>query len=253
MEDHEATADAPVQRVLVTGGSRGLGRSICLAFARQGAQVAFTYHQRHDEALATGEALAATGPHTPLMFQGSVAQPEHARDTVAAVVDAWGGLDVLICTAAISQMLPFSLLEVEDFDQMMAVNVRGTFLFAREALKPMIRQRSGVIMAVGSFVTDRNVGAPIHYAASKGAVRAMCAALAGEVGRYDIRVLCLEPGLLDRGMSRRVPRHRITDWQEQSALGQLLPADEVADSVVWLASPQNSFMTGTTVSIDGGI
>ena len=115
---------------------------------------------------------------------------------------SWGGIDVLVNNAGINQVLPIALLEEADWDAVMDVNVKGAYLFSRAALKPMIRARRGHILNIGSFASERMIEAPVHYAAAKSALRGFTEALAREVGRYNIQVNLLAPGLLDAGLSR---------------------------------------------------
>src|SRR6185436_7115630 len=126
------------KRVLITGGSRGLGRAMCLAFARHGARIAFTYLQNEEAARETTAALAAEGA-AARAFCASVLDAGATHRLVQELEEAWGGIDVLVNNAGISQNLPLGLLEVADFDQVMAVNVRGTYITARAVVRGMIR------------------------------------------------------------------------------------------------------------------
>ena len=240
------------RRCLITGGSRGLGRALVLACTRAGARVAFTFHRNREAADETRAAAAKLGIE-PLVFQGSVTEAAHAMQVVKAVRTAWDGLDVLINNAAHNQIVPIGLLEEDDWDYTMAVNVKGPYLFTRACLKPMIKARSGHIVNIGSFGAERAFDAPAHYAASKGALLGFTRALASEMGRYGIQVNYVAPGLLDTGMGLRLPVHRREEYIGQSALGRLGSADEVADTITWLISGQNRFMTGAPVVIDGGL
>jgi NAD(P)-dependent dehydrogenase (short-subunit alcohol dehydrogenase family) len=243
------------KRCLVTGGSRGLGLALCTAFARAGARVAFTFCRRVEDADAARAciATAADDGSEPLVFRGSVADGAHARATVQAVCAAWGGIDVLVNNAGITQIVPIALLEEEDWDRVLDVNLKGAYLFARAALKPMIRARAGHILNVGSFASERIIDAPVHYAASKSALRGFTEALAREVGRHGIAVNLLAPGLLDVGLGRMLLPHRIAEYREQAALGRLGAAEEVARAAVFLVSDENRFMTGAKVVLDGGL
>jgi NAD(P)-dependent dehydrogenase (short-subunit alcohol dehydrogenase family) len=240
------------KRCLITGGSRGLGRSLALAFARQGAKVAFTYRRNQADADEARALLQQLGTE-PLVFQGSVADAAHAQLVVKQVVAAWGGVDVLVNNAGISQVLPIALLEEADWDEMMDVNVKGAYLFARAALRPMIRARAGRILNVGAFTSERVLEASVHYAAAKSALRGLTEALAREVGRYGITVNLLAPGLLDVGLARMLPQHRLNEYTSQSALGRLGTAEEIAALAVFLASDASAVVTGAKLVADGGL
>lgn len=240
------------QRCLVTGGTRNFGRALALALGRAGAKVAITYHQRDEDAQSTRQELEALGVEV-LVFKGSVSDSTHVNETIKAIVAAWGGLDVLINNASTMQVLPIALLEEKDWDAVMETNVKGAYLFSRAALRPMIKARGGHILNVGAFAAERNVGAPVHYVASKAALQAFSHALAKEVGRYDIKVNCLVPGLMNMGMSGRIPRYHLQEYRDHSALGELVDAVSLAQMVVWLVSPQNTLMTGARVVIDNGL
>lgn len=243
-----------MKRVLVTGGTRGLGRAIALTFARNGNKVAVTYSKNDDDAEETrGLLRTVAGSGEPLLFKGSVADAAHVKATIAGVVEAWGGIDVLVCNAGITQVLPVALIEEADWDLVMDVNAKGTFLFARAALRHMIKAKAGRIVAIGNFASERLVEAPVHYAASKSALRGLCEALAREVGRYGITVNLVAPGLMDAGLARMLPQHRIAEYLEQCALGRIAKVEEVAAHVAFLASDAASFITGAKVAVDGGV
>jgi 3-oxoacyl-[acyl-carrier protein] reductase len=236
-------------RAIVTGGTRGLGRAIALALAKRGAKVAVTYSKNDDDAAETKELL---GPDARL-FKGTVADGQHVKDTVAAVVKEWGGVDVLVNNAGITQVLPIALVEEKDWDLVMDVNAKGAFLFARACLKHMIKAKSGRILSIGNFASERMVEAPVHYAASKAALRGMTEALAREVGRYGITVNLLAPGILDAGLARMLPQHRVDEYRSQCALGRTGTVAEVAELAAFMVSDEARFVTGAKIAIDGGV
>jgi 3-oxoacyl-[acyl-carrier protein] reductase len=241
------------RRILITGGSRGLGRAMAIAFAAEGARVAITFSKSVADAEETIALLKKAGAAEPLSFQGSVADGAHAAATVEAVAKAWDGLDVLVNNAGITQVLPIALLEEADWDRVMAVNVKGAYLFSRAALKPMIKARKGQILSIGSFGSDRVVEAPVHYATSKAALAGFTTSLAKEVGRYGISVNLLVPGLVDTGMGKRLPAHRLMDYREQAALHRLATPEEIAEQAVFLVSGANTFISGAKIVLDGGL
>ena len=190
---------------------------------------------------------------SPWSFRGSVADVAHAKETIATLVRDWGGIDVLVNNAGITQILPIGLLEEENWDEVLAVNAKGAYLFSRAALKPMIRARSGHILSIGSFASERIIQAPVHYAAAKSALRGFTEALAREVGRYNIQVNLLSPGLLDVGLGQILPKHRIDEYLSQCPAKRLGTAAEVAELATFLVSDENSFMTGAKLVADGGL
>lgn len=236
-------------RALVTGGTRGLGRAIAFALAKRGAKVAVTYSKSDDDAAETKTLL---GPDA-LVFKGSVADGDHVKATVATVVKEWGGVDVLVNNAGVTQVLPLALVEEKDWDLVMDVNAKGAFLFSRACLKHMIKARSGRILSIGNFASERMVEAPVHYAASKAALRGMTEALAREVGRYGITVNLLAPGILDTGLARMLPQHRVDEYRSQCALGRTGTVAEVAELAAFLVSEEARFVTGAKIAIDGGV
>jgi 3-oxoacyl-[acyl-carrier protein] reductase len=240
------------KRCVVTGGSRGLGRAMCEAFATAGAKVAFTYRTDTQDAEATRAALVALGCE-PLVFQGHVADSAHTKDAVGAIMKAWGGIDVLVNNAGITQILPIALLEESDFDAVIETNVKGPYLWSRAVLRSMIRAKAGHILNIGSFASERVIEAPVHYAAAKSALRGMTEALAREVGRYNIKVNLLAPGLLDCGLARMLPKHRVQEYLGQASLGRLGTAAEVAALATFLVSDDNSFMAAAKIVADGGL
>ena len=234
------------KNVLITGGSRGLGRSLVKTFGAVGARVAFTYARDDDGAKAS----AAEGAKA---FRVSVLDVKATEAMVAEIERDWGSIDILVNNAGVSQNMPLALMEEEDWDRVMDINVKGTFLTSKAVLRGMIRRKGGVVMNIGSLVGVRMIEAPVHYCASKAAIKGMTEALAKEVARYGIRVLCLAPGLLEDGVGRNLPDYRLTEYLKHCSLGRLGHLDEVAQFAAFLVSDANSYMSGETVVIDGGL
>ncbi|HEX6100473.1 MAG TPA: SDR family NAD(P)-dependent oxidoreductase [Thermoanaerobaculia bacterium] len=237
------------KHALITGGSRGLGRELAKTFAANGAKVAFSYARDEEGARTT---LAACGDGAKA-FRCSVLDGAATEAMVAELEREWGTIDVLVNNAGVSQNMPLALMEEEDWDRVMDVNVKGTFLTSRTVLRGMIRRKRGVVLNIGSLVGVRMLEAPIHYCASKAAVKGLTEALAKEVARYGIRVNCLAPGLLDDGVGRNLPEHRLADYLRHCSLGRLGQLDEVARFAAFLVSDLNSYMSGETVVMDGAL
>lgn len=228
---------------------------MCETFASAGARVGFTYSTSDDDADEASRVIGEASPanEQPLVFKGDVADSDHVNEVMASVVEEWGGIDVLVNNAAVTQVLPVALLEEADWDRVMDVNAKGPYLFSRAALQHMIRAKSGHILNIGNFSSERVIEAPIHFAASKSALRGLTEALAREVGRYDIKVNLLAPGLLDTGLGRMLPQHRVQEYLAQCPAGRLGRVEELAEMAAFLVSEENTFMTGAKVVVDGGL
>lgn len=237
------------KRVFVTGGSRGLGKAICLAFAKRGAKVAFTYVKNEDAAKATLDEL---GPQAKA-FKAEAFDSATTEAAVRDVEQAWGGIDVLVNNAGVTQNLPLPLMEEDDFDHVMRVNVKGVFVTSKAVLRGMIRAKKGVIVNIGSLAGMRLIEAPLHYCTSKAAVVGLTQAMAKEVARHNIRVVCLAPGLLEDGVGKNLPEHRLVDYLKHCAVGRVGSFAEVAEACVFLASDDASYALGTTLLMDGGV
>jgi len=240
------------KRALVTGGSRGLGRALCAQLAVEGADVAFNYASDNEGASETALMIEQTGARG-LHFQASVLDASALALMVKQIEQTWGGIDILINNAGISQPLPIALMEETDWDSVMDVNVKGQFLSARAVLKGMIRRRNGVILNIGSLAGVRLIEAPIHYSASKAAVKGFTEALSKEVARYNIRVNCMAPGLLEEGVAQNLPEHRLREYLKHVSLHRKGTLEEVAKFAAFLVSDRNTYMNGATVIIDGGL
>lgn len=238
------------KRALVTGGSRGLGRALCLAFTKHGAKTAFTWSNNQTAAEET-MALCSKAGTPPIGFRASVLDPKAIAESVKDLEQRWGGIDILVNNAGVSQNLPLALMEEEDWDFVMDTNVKGAFLMSRAVLRGMFRRKSGVILNLGSLAGARMIEAPVHYYTSKAAVRGFTEALAKEVSRHNIRVLCLAPGLLEDGVGRNLPEHKREDYLRHCALGRVGTFAEVAEFAAFLVSDQNSYQNGATVVMDG--
>lgn len=237
---------------LVTGASRGLGATLCSVFARHGAKVAFSYTRDEAGAERTRAAIEAAG-QPALAFKVSVLDTAGTESMVRAIESAWGSLDVLINNAGVTQNLPLALLEEEDWDHVMDVNVKGSFLTAKAALRGMIRRKRGVVINLGSLAGSRMIDAPIHYCASKAAIVGMTQAMSKDAARHGIRVLCLAPGLLEDGVGRNLPEHRLADYLRHCALGRVGTFDEVAEMAAFMASDESAYLAGATLLMDGGV
>ncbi len=240
------------KRALISGGSRGLGQVLVKVFAEAGARVAFTYARNEEAAEATRRVAAAAGAEAR-GYRVSVLDRAGTDTMIRDLEAVFGGIDILVNNAGVTQNLPLALIEEEDFDHVMDVNVKGTFLLSKAVLRGMIRNKSGAILNLGSLAGMRVLDAPVHYCASKAAISGMTRAMAKEVARHNIRVLCLAPGLLEDGMGRNLPDYRLADYLHHCSLGRVGALEEVARFAAFLVSDENGFMSGETLVMDGGV
>jgi len=237
---------------LVTGGSRGLGRAICLALAREGAQVAFNYLRDDCAAAETLRALQATGARA-WSFRTSVLDQAGLQEAVRIVEREAGPIDILVNNAGLTQVVPLALMEEEDWDQMLDVHVKGAFLATRSVLRGMVRQRRGRILNISSLAGVKMIPAPVHYCTAKAALKGFTEATAKELGAYSITVNCLAPGVLDEGVSTSIPEGRLEEYLKHCALRRPGTVAEVAEVAAFLVSDANSYMNGATIVLDGGV
>jgi 3-oxoacyl-[acyl-carrier protein] reductase len=236
---------------LVTGGSRGIGRAICLELARDGAAVVVNYRSRGDEAEAVvAEIRAAGGRAEP--FAADVASEKDSRALLAHAIRTYGRLDILVCNAGIIRDQLLGAMKVEEWDDVMQTNVRGVFLTIREALPQMMSQRAGAIILLSSIGAERGGRGHANYVASKGAVNAMVKSLAVELAPRGIRVNAVAPGIIITEMTDRIRTFAEAEIQAQIPLKRLGTPEEVARAVRFLASPDASYITGEILHVTGG-
>ena len=243
------------KRVLVTGGNSGLGAAMVRAFAAERARVAINYLAHPEQTTQLAEQLRATGSEV-LALQADVAQADAVGAMFQQLDAAWGGLDVLVNNAGIDG--PRAMAWEADalaWNRVLQINLSGSFLCAREALKRMVPQRSGVIINTSSVHELIAWSGYSAYSASKAGLSMLSKTLAQEAGAYGVRVLCIAPGAIRTPINAEV-------WQDAAgqqdliskiALGRVGEPDDVAGMAVVLASDVAGYVTGTSVFIDGGM
>ena len=234
------------KRVLISGGSRGIGRCLCESFASSGCKVAFIY-KSSDE--AANEVASLSGA---LAIKADVSRADEATKAVARAYEYLGGFDVLINNAAISQIKLFTDTSNEDFSNIINTNLGGAFFLSREVARHMISQKSGAIINIGSMWGKCGASCEVAYSSSKAALRGMTMALAKELGPSGITVNCIEPGLISTEMNASLDENTLREICDSTPLMRLGEPRDVAALAIFLASEGASFITGQCIGVDGG-
>ena len=240
------------KRALVTGASRGIGRAIALRLAAEGASVVVNYHSGENEAASVVSEITASGG-TAIAFQASVASAEEANRLVDATVEALGGIDILVNNAGITRDNLLMRLSEDDWDAVLDTNLKGAFLCTKAAIRPMLRQRSGRIVNMSSIVAITGNPGQANYTAAKAGLIGFTKTIAREVASRGITVNALAPGFIETQMVEAIPEDLRKQILERIPLGQFGTPDDVARSVVFLASDDGAYITGQVIGIDGGL
>jgi 3-oxoacyl-[acyl-carrier protein] reductase len=239
------------QRVaLVTGASRGIGRAIAVRLAAQGAMVVAAARGEHAE--ETVAAIAAAGGRAERIAL-DVTDRAAIDAGLAGILDRHGRIDILVSNAGITRDQLLLRMKRDDWDAVIETNLTAAFDLTQAALKPMLRQRSGRMIAVSSVVGQMGNAGQANYAASKAGLIGFCKALAREVASRSITVNVVAPGLIETDMTRGLVGHAKQDWSEQIPLGRLGTPDDVAAAVCFLASDEASYITGHVLAVNGGM
>lgn len=242
------------QVAIVTGGSRGIGKAIVLALAREGAKVAFVYKGSTDAAKALETEVAAAGGIAKA-HQADVADPAAGDRVVAAVMAEWSRVDILVNNAGVIRDKLFVQMEADDWNTVVNTNLTGVFSFCKAVSKQMVfKQRSGRIINVSSIAAEHVNKGQSNYAASKGAVNSFTRVLAAELGSRNVLVNAVAPGFIETDMSQAV-----RNMAGEDNLKKLIPVkrlgkpEDIANVVLFLASPAAAYITGQVITVDGGL
>lgn len=236
--------------VVVTGASRGIGRAIAGELAHRGALVVAA--ARGTNAQGTVDEIVAAGGRAEVAT-ADMTDAESLIALIAGVVGRHGKLDVLVSNAGITRDQLMLRMKRSDWDEVLTTNLSANFVLCQAALKPMIRQRSGRIVAISSVVGQVGNAGQANYAASKAGLIGFCKSLAKEVASRNVTVNVVAPGLIDTEMTRAITANAQADWAAQIPLGRAGTPADVAAAVCFLASDEASYITGQVLHVNGGM
>jgi 3-oxoacyl-[acyl-carrier protein] reductase len=235
---------------LVTGASRGIGRAIALRLAAQGATVVAS--ARGDNAEATVAQIRAAGGNADMMG-ADVTDTASLEKLPPAVVERHGRLDILVSNAGITRDQLLMRMKREDWDAVLAANLTASFTLAQAAIRPMLKQRAGRIIAVSSVVGQTGNAGQTNYAASKAGLIGFSKSLAREVASRRVTVNVIAPGMIETDMTRAIAEKAQVDWASQIPLGRLGTGDDIAAAACYLASDEAAYITGHVLAVNGGM
>lgn len=236
---------------VVTGASRGIGRSLALIMAAQGAKLVLS--ARNTEALAqlVAEIQAAGG--SAVAVAGDVSSASAANELIEAGVHAFGRIDILVNNAGITRDALLLRMKDEDWDEVLNINLKGAFLCTRAAAKVMSKQRFGRIINISSVVGEMGNPGQANYCASKAGLLGLTKSVARELARRNVTVNAITPGFIVTDMTEALPEKTREELAAQIPLGRLGSAEDIAHAVVFLASDQAGYITGQTLGVNGGM
>lgn len=237
---------------LVTGGSRGIGRSIARELARAGASVAINYNQSEDQARSIQKEIQSEGRNA-VMVKGDVRIGGDCDRIVQETVDALGQLDILVNNAGFNRDTLILRMSLDDWDEVMALNLRAVFLCTKAALRPMMRQRWGRVINIGSVSGLAGNAGQANYAAAKSGLIGFTRAVAREMGSRNVTANLIAPGLIITELTKDIRKEIVEGVKQRLIIDRMGKAEDVAASVVFLASEDASYITGQILSVDGGL
>lgn len=237
---------------LVTGGSRGIGRAIVQAFAREGAHVAFVYHSNSQAADELVQALKLD-QREAVAFQADVKSKEACDAVVEQVLAKWGRIDILVNNAGVIRDGLLATMSEENWNEVIQTNLNSVFNYTQAVTRPMMSQRSGRIINMSSVASEMGNQGQSNYAASKGGINGFTKCFATEVGRRGITVNAIAPGFIETDMTEAVRNAAEETIKKMIPLRRLGKPEDIANLAVFLASDDADYITGQVIEVDGGL
>ena len=237
---------------IVTGASRGIGRAIALELARRGAQVVVNYNRSAEAAAEVVAAIEAAGGQAAAV-QADVSDFEQAGRLIQAGLEAFGQIDILVNNAGTTRDQLLMLMKEQDWDDVLRINLKSIFNCCKAVARPMVRRRQGRIINITSVSGIAGQGGQTNYSASKAGIIGFTKSLAKELGPRSITVNCVAPGFVPTDLTADLPEDLLQKAIEVTPLRRMGQPEEIAYAVAFLASDEASFITGETLTVDGGL
>jgi 3-oxoacyl-[acyl-carrier protein] reductase len=237
---------------IVTGGTKGIGRAICLLLAEEGARVVANFSKDVDAA----EDLMSQAKSKRLnvgLFKADITQFDQVKEMVEETFAQYGKIDILVNNVGLVRDNFLMLMSDEDWDSLIKTNLNSLFYCCKTVIRKMIPQRKGKIINISSISGILGTSGQTNYAATKGGVISFTRSLARELGPFNIHVNAVAPGLIESEVVSKMPKEKVETIIKSSSLGRIGKPEEVAQAVLFLASERSDYITGQTIVVDGGI
>jgi len=237
---------------IITGASRGIGESIARSFIAQGATVAFTYRSSEEKAKELEKSLTAGGGQAK-GFKSDASKMEDAENLVKEVLEAYGGIDIVVNNAGITDDTLLMRMSEDQWDRVMNVNLKSCFNLTKSVLRTMLKARSGSIINISSVVGVQGNAGQANYAASKAGILGFTKSVALELGSRNIRCNAIAPGFIETEMTGKLDEATVQGWRDAIPLKRGGSPEDVANACIFLASDMSSYVTGQTLNVCGGM
>ena len=237
---------------IITGASRGIGESIARSFIAQGATVAFTYRSSEEKAKELEKSLTAGGGQAR-GFKSDASKMEDAENLVKEVLEIYGGIDIVVNNAGITDDTLLMRMSEDQWDRVMNVNLKSCFNLTKSVLRTMLKARSGSIINISSVVGVQGNAGQANYAASKAGILGFTKSVALELGSRSIRCNAIAPGFIETEMTAKLDEATVQGWRDAIPLKRGGSPEDVANACIFLASDMSSYVTGQTLNVCGGM
>ena len=238
--------------VLITGGTRGIGRGIALKIAKEGANIAFTYNSAVEAAETLTKEIEKIGVKAK-GYQSNAADFKAAQNLIDTVIKDFGNIDALVNNAGITKDNLLMRISEDDFDKVIEVNLKSVFNLTKAVIRPMMKNRAGSIINMSSVVGVQGNAGQSNYAASKAGILGFTKSIALELGSRNIRCNAIAPGFIETEMTEKLDEQIVDGWRKAIPLKRGGTPEDVANACIFLASDMSSYMTGQILKIDGGM